>query len=119
MLGVQCAYKDGSVAILIVPALVLLPPSNCTRIPTYSEINTIIPESMCYLENANFASHPSICIVKKIIIFVKAINIPNGTGKDHQYILNNAHDMILTQYFMVPASYYKKAEANRRHLKVR
>ena len=76
---------------------------------------------MRYLKNANFASHPSVCIVKKIIIFVNTINIPNSTGKYRQYILNNAHDMlhVLTQYFMVPASCYKKTEANRPYLKVR
>ena len=36
----------------------------------------------------NFASHPSIRIKK--IIFVNAIIIPNGTGKDCQYVLNEA-----------------------------
>ena len=38
----------------------------------------------------NFASHPSIHIVKKIIIFGNAIIIPNSTGKDCQYVLNEA-----------------------------
>ena len=56
---------------------------------------------MCYFKNVIFASHPSNCIVKKIIIFVNAINIPNVTGKDCQYILNNLHDMQLTQYFLI------------------
>ena len=55
---------------------------------------------MWYLKNANFVSHPSLCIVKKIIIFVNAIIIPSGTGKDRQYVLNNAHDMLLTQYLL-------------------
>ena len=39
-LGAQWAYKCRSVAILIVPALVLLPPSNCTRMFAHSEINS-------------------------------------------------------------------------------
>ena len=52
---------------------------------------------MHYFKNAIFASHPRVRIVKKIIIFVNAINIPNGTGKYRQYILSNAHDMLLTQ----------------------
>ena len=73
----------GRVAILIVPALVLFPLLNCTRMLAYSKINTIM-----HLKNANFASHPSVHIVKKIIVFVNAINVPNCTGKDHQYILN-------------------------------
>ena len=60
---------------------------------------------MRYLKNANFASHPSVRIVKKIIIFVNAIIIPNGTGKDRQYVLNNAHDTLL---YSVPASCYMK-----------
>ena len=61
----------------------------------YSENNTIIPEINALLKNANFASHPSIRIVKKIIIFVNTMNIPNSTDKYHQYTLNNAHDMLL------------------------
>ena len=67
---------------------------------------------MRYLKNANFASS-SVRIVKKIIIFVNAIIIPNGTGKDRQYVLNNAHDMLL---YSVPASCYMKT---RPYLKVR
>ena len=56
---------------------------------------------MRYLKNAIFASHPGARIVKKIITFVNAINIPNGTDKDRQYILNNLHDMQLAQYFLI------------------
>ena len=44
---------------------------------------------MRFFFNANFASHPSIHIVKKIIIFASAIIIANGTGEDRQCILNN------------------------------
>ena len=102
MLGVQCTYEHGSVAILIVPALIFFPPSNCTCMLAYSEINTVIPEINA--KNVNFASHPSIRIVKRIIIFVNAINIPNSIDKDRQY------DMLFTQYFMVPASCYKETE---------
>ena len=40
LLGVQCTYERGSVAILIVPALVLFPPSNCTRMIAHLEINS-------------------------------------------------------------------------------
>ena len=99
MLGVQCAYEHGSVAILIVPALDLFPPSNCTRMLAYSEISTIILEINTLFKNVNFASHPSVRIVKKIIILVNTINIPTGTDKDRQCILNNAHDMPLILYF--------------------
>ena len=67
---------------------------------------------MRYLKNANFASHPSVRIVKKII-FMNAIINPNGTGKDRQYILNNAHDMLL---YSVSAWCYMKT---RPYLKVR
>ena len=40
LLGVQYAYEQGSVAILIVPALVLFPPLNCTCMLAHSEINS-------------------------------------------------------------------------------
>ena len=62
---------------------------------------------MQYLKNANFSSHPSIRIIKKIIIFVTAIIIPNGTGKNYQYVLNNARHAS----YSVPASCYVKTEA--------
>ena len=62
---------------------------------------------MQYLKNANFSSHPSIRIIKKIIIFVTAIIIPNGTGKDCQYVLNNAR----YASYSVSASCYVKTEA--------
>ena len=39
LVGAQCTYKHGSVARLIVPTLVLFPPSNCTCISVYHEIN--------------------------------------------------------------------------------
>ena len=39
LLGAQCAHEHGSVAILIVFALVLFPLSNSTRILAHSEIN--------------------------------------------------------------------------------
>ena len=39
-LGGQCAYECGSVTILIVPALVLSPPLNCTRMVAHLEINS-------------------------------------------------------------------------------
>ena len=39
-LGAQCTYKRGSVAILIVPALVLFSPLNCTRMLAQLEINS-------------------------------------------------------------------------------
>ena len=68
MLGVQYTYEHGSVAILIVPALVLFPPSNCTCMFAYSEINTVIPEINAVFKNVNFASHPSVRIIKKIIV---------------------------------------------------
>ena len=40
LLGMQCTYKCGSVVILIVPALVLFLPSNCTRMLAHPEINS-------------------------------------------------------------------------------
>ena len=54
MLGVQCAYKHGSVAILIVPTLVLFPPSNHTRMLAYSEINPVIPEINALFKKCDF-----------------------------------------------------------------
>ena len=54
-----------------------------------SALGTIIPKINAFFFNVNFASHPSIHIVKKIIIFASAIIIANGTGEDRQCILNN------------------------------
>ena len=39
-LGAQCAYKRGSVVILIVLTLVLFPPLNCTHVLAHLEINS-------------------------------------------------------------------------------
>ena len=38
LIGVLCAYKSGSVAVLIVPTLVLFPPSNCPHMLAHSEM---------------------------------------------------------------------------------
>ena len=62
--------------------------------------NTVILEIEAVFKKCELESHPSICITKKIIIFVNAIIIANGTGKDHLYVLNNVHDMLLAQYLL-------------------
>ena len=64
----------------------------------------------------NFVSHPSVRTVKKFIIFVNAMIIPNSTGKDRQCVLNNAHDMLLILY-LITATW--KLKLYRLYLKVR
>ena len=48
-LGAQCTYECGSVATLIVPALVLFPPSNCTHIIAHLEINSTHGKNSVYV----------------------------------------------------------------------
>ena len=58
---------------------------------------------MWYLKDANFANYTSVRIVEKIIIFVNAKIIANGTGKGCQYVLNSTHDMLLILYLLAAA----------------
>ena len=60
---------------------------NCTCMLAYSEINTVIPEINVLFKKMGTSSHPSVRIVKKIVIFVNTINIPNGTSKYRQTVL--------------------------------